>query len=52
MAQAQLILNMFPPAHGYNLEQGEGTLRLGWKDTSLFTASAWTSRASRWPLIN
>ncbi|KAI9395385.1 hypothetical protein POPTR_005G226800v4 [Populus trichocarpa] len=52
MAQAQLILNMFPPAHGYNLEQGEGTLRLGWKDTSLFTASAWTTRASRWPLIN
>ena len=47
MAQAQLILNMFPPAHGYNLVQGDGTLRLGWKDTSLFTASAWTSRASR-----
>ncbi|KAF9686827.1 hypothetical protein SADUNF_Sadunf02G0030200 [Salix dunnii] len=47
MAQAQLILNMFPPAHGYNLVQGDGTLSLGWKDTSLFTASAWTSRASR-----
>ncbi|KAG6783788.1 hypothetical protein POTOM_009462 [Populus tomentosa] len=47
LAQAQLILNMFPPAHGYNLVQGDGTLRLGWKDTSLFTASAWTSRASR-----
>ncbi|KAL3592857.1 hypothetical protein D5086_011497 [Populus alba] len=47
MAQAQLILNMFPPAHGYNLVQGDGTLRLGWKDTGLFTASAWTSRASR-----
>ncbi|XP_021281121.1 protein SCARECROW-like [Herrania umbratica] len=47
MAQAQLILNMFPPAHGYSLVQGDGTLRLGWKDTSLFTASAWTSRASR-----
>ncbi|XP_059626858.1 protein SCARECROW-like [Cornus florida] len=43
MAQAQLILNMFPPAHGYSLLQGEGTLRLGWKDTSLYTASAWTS---------
>ncbi|KAL8530247.1 hypothetical protein ACS0TY_007336 [Phlomoides rotata] len=43
MAQAHLILNMFPPAHGYNLVQGDGTLRLGWKDTSLYTASAWTS---------
>ncbi|KAK6164477.1 hypothetical protein DH2020_001341 [Rehmannia glutinosa] len=43
MAQAQLILNMFPPVHGYNLVQGDGTLRLGWKDTSLYTASAWTS---------
>ncbi|KAH7577691.1 hypothetical protein ACOSP7_001318 [Xanthoceras sorbifolium] len=47
MAQAQLILNMFPPAHGYSLVQGDGTLMLGWKDTSLFTASAWTSLASR-----
>lgn len=47
MAQAQLILNMFPPTHGYSLEQGDGTLRLGWKDTSLFTASAWTSHGSR-----
>ncbi|KAL0459382.1 UNVERIFIED_CONTAM: protein SCARECROW [Sesamum latifolium] len=43
MAQAQLILNMFPPANGYSLVQGDGTLRLGWKDTSLYTASAWTS---------
>ncbi|KAA8550738.1 hypothetical protein F0562_002422 [Nyssa sinensis] len=33
MAQAQLILNMFLPAHGYSLVQGDGTLRLGWKDT-------------------
>ncbi|XP_039003811.1 protein SCARECROW-like [Hibiscus syriacus] len=47
MAQAQLILNMFPPVHGYRLVQGDGTLRLGWKDTSLFTASAWTSHSSR-----
>ncbi|KAL2507848.1 Protein SCARECROW [Forsythia ovata] len=45
MAQAQLILNMFPPAHGYTLVQGDGTLRLGWKDTSLYTASAWTSHS-------
>ncbi|XP_073152584.1 scarecrow-like protein 23 [Henckelia pumila] len=43
MAQAQLILNMFPPAHGYSLVQGDGMLRLGWKETSLYTASAWTS---------
>ena len=43
MAQAQLILNMFSPAYGYTLVQGnDGTLRLGWKDTSLYTASAWT----------
>ncbi|KAF5727007.1 putative DELLA protein GAIP [Tripterygium wilfordii] len=47
MAQAHLILNMFPPAHGYSLAQGDGTLRLGWKDTSLFTASAWTYAGSR-----
>ncbi|KAL3717304.1 hypothetical protein ACJRO7_008823 [Eucalyptus globulus] len=45
MAQAQLILNMFPPVQGYSLVQGDGTLRLGWKDTSLYTASAWTSIA-------
>ncbi|XP_057798136.1 protein SCARECROW-like [Salvia miltiorrhiza] len=44
MAQAQLILNMFPAARGYRLVQGDhGTLSLGWKDTSLYTASAWTS---------
>ncbi|XP_021814842.1 protein SCARECROW-like [Prunus avium] len=48
MAQAQLILNMFPPTHGYSLVQGDGTIRLGWKDTSLYVASAWTcSHASR-----
>ncbi|PIN02936.1 hypothetical protein CDL12_24547 [Handroanthus impetiginosus] len=43
MAQAQLMLNMFPPANGYSLVQGDGTLRLGWKETGLYTASAWTS---------
>lgn len=47
MAQAQLILNMFSPGHGYSVAQVDGTLRLGWKDTSLYTASAWTSRSSR-----
>ncbi|KAM6592183.1 hypothetical protein CsatA_014788 [Cannabis sativa] len=50
MAQAQLILNMFSNgngnsnSNGYTLIQGhDGTLRLGWKDTCLYTASAWTS---------
>lgn len=43
MAQAQLILSMYSPAHGYTLAHVDGTLRLGWKDTSLYTASAWTS---------
>ncbi|TKY52755.1 SCARECROW protein [Spatholobus suberectus] len=46
MAQAQLILNMFSPAYGYSLAQVDGTLRLGWKDTSLYTASAWTCSTS------
>lgn len=46
MAQAQLILNTFPPSHGYSLVQGDGTLRLGWKDTSLYSVSAWTSHSS------
>ncbi|XP_008810295.3 protein SCARECROW-like [Phoenix dactylifera] len=47
MAQAQLILNMFPPSLGYTIFQGDGTLRLGWKDTRLYTASAWTSRPTQ-----
>ncbi|KAL5990540.1 hypothetical protein ACLOJK_011442 [Asimina triloba] len=47
MAQAQLILNMFPPTHGYTLHQGDGTLRLGWKETSLYTASSWTTTPFR-----
>ncbi|XP_058092266.1 protein SCARECROW-like [Magnolia sinica] len=47
MAQAQLILNMFPPSHGYTIHQGDGTLRLGWKETSLYTASAWTCNSFR-----
>ncbi|XP_051141709.1 protein SCARECROW-like [Andrographis paniculata] len=42
-AQAQLILNMFPLGNGYTLGQGDGTLRLGWKGTGLYTASAWTA---------
>nr|XP_043611482.1 protein SCARECROW-like [Erigeron canadensis] len=47
LAQAQLILNMFPPTHGYSLVQVDGTLRLGWKETALYTASAWTCHVSR-----
>ncbi|XP_028777114.1 protein SCARECROW-like [Neltuma alba] len=44
MAQAQLILNMFSASHGhgYTLAHVDGTLKLGWKNTSLYTASAWT----------
>ncbi|ERM97548.1 protein SCARECROW [Amborella trichopoda] len=44
-SHAQLVLNMLPSSHGYTLFQGDGTLKLGWKDTSLYTASAWTSNA-------
>ncbi|XP_023743381.1 protein SCARECROW [Lactuca sativa] len=47
LAQGQLILNMFPPTHGYTLGQVDGTLRLGWKETALYTASAWTCHVSR-----
>ncbi|XP_062080222.1 protein SCARECROW-like [Humulus lupulus] len=50
MAQAQLILNMFSggnSGYGYSLVQGnDGTLRLGWKDTCLYTASAWTTSST------
>ncbi|KAJ9543369.1 hypothetical protein OSB04_023076 [Centaurea solstitialis] len=46
LAQAQLILNMFPPTHGYSLVQADGTLRLGWKETALYTGSAWTCHSS------
>ncbi|XP_071687702.1 scarecrow-like protein 23 [Rutidosis leptorrhynchoides] len=47
LAQAQLILNMFPSTHGYRLAQVDGTLRLGWKETALYSASAWTCRVLR-----
>ncbi|KAK1289079.1 Protein SCARECROW 1 [Acorus calamus] len=47
MAQAQLILNMFPGgSQGYTVFEGDGMLRFGWKGTGLYVASAWTSRAS------
>ncbi|KAL1088088.1 hypothetical protein V6Z11_D08G227300 [Gossypium hirsutum] len=42
MAETELMLNMFWPGYGYSLVGDDGTLRLGWKETCLFTASAWT----------
>ncbi|KAJ0985357.1 hypothetical protein J5N97_003713 [Dioscorea zingiberensis] len=39
-AQATLLLNMFP-CDGYTLVEENGTLKLGWKDLCLLTASAW-----------
>ncbi|XP_051126096.1 scarecrow-like protein 23 [Andrographis paniculata] len=39
-AQASLLLGMFP-WQGYTLVEENGCLKLGWKDLSLMTASAW-----------
>ncbi|XP_068654156.1 scarecrow-like protein 23 isoform X2 [Aristolochia californica] len=39
-AQASLLLGMFP-WKGYTLVEEGGCLKLGWKDLSLLTASAW-----------
>ncbi|KAJ0875642.1 Protein SCARECROW [Helianthus annuus] len=39
-AQATLLLGMFP-SNGYTLVEDKGTLKLGWKDLCLLTASAW-----------
>ncbi|XP_076911806.1 scarecrow-like protein 23 [Bidens hawaiensis] len=39
-AQASLLLGMFP-WKGYTLVEESGRLKLGWKDLSLLTASAW-----------
>ncbi|XP_043705243.1 protein SCARECROW-like [Telopea speciosissima] len=38
--QATLLLGMFP-CDGYTLIEDNGTLKLGWKDLCLLTASAW-----------
>ncbi|KAJ6381607.1 hypothetical protein OIU77_030313 [Salix suchowensis] len=38
--QATLLLGMFP-SDGYTLAEDNGTLKLGWKDLCLLTASAW-----------
>lgn len=42
VTQATLLLNMFP-CQGYSLLEEAGVLKLGWKDLSLYTASAWSS---------
>ncbi|XP_047323336.1 protein SCARECROW-like [Impatiens glandulifera] len=39
-SQATLLLGMFP-SDGYTLVEDNGTLKLGWKDLCLLTASAW-----------
>lgn len=39
-AQASLLLGMFP-WKGYTLVEENGCLKLGWKDLSLLTATAW-----------
>ncbi|XP_047342038.1 scarecrow-like protein 23 [Impatiens glandulifera] len=39
-SQATLLLGMFP-SDGYTLVEDKGTLKLGWKDLCLLTASAW-----------
>jgi hypothetical protein len=39
--QAALLLGLYP-CEGYTLQEHRGTLKLGWKDLCLFTASAWT----------
>eukprot|EP00250_Pteridium_aquilinum_P012590 c20819_g2_i1 orf=545-2635(-) len=47
--QATLLLNMFP-CEGYSLSEETGVLKLGWKDLSLFTASAWSLPTSHYRL--
>ncbi|EPS62626.1 scarecrow-like protein 23, partial [Genlisea aurea] len=39
-AQGSLLLGMLP-SEGYTMVEEDGCLRLGWKDLSLLTASAW-----------
>lgn len=41
--QAALLLQGLFPCEGYTLLEHRGTLKLGWKDLYLFTASAWTN---------
>ncbi|KAJ4809339.1 GRAS transcription factor [Rhynchospora pubera] len=46
-AQAGLLLGMFP-WKGYTLVEENGCLKLGWKDLSLLTASAWRPPSDSW----
>ncbi|KAM3256742.1 hypothetical protein ACQJBY_049271 [Aegilops geniculata] len=45
-AQAALLLGMFP-SDGYTLVEENGALKLGWKDLTLLTASAWRPMHAR-----
>ncbi|WOL07688.1 hypothetical protein Cni_G16435 [Canna indica] len=44
-AQANLLLGMYP-WKGYTLVEENGCLKMGWKDLSLLTASAWQPAAA------
>lgn len=48
-AQATLLLGMFP-SDGYTLVEDNGTLKLGWKDLCLLTASAWRPSFHKYPM--
>ncbi|XP_058210916.1 protein SCARECROW 2 [Rhododendron vialii] len=48
-AQATLLLGMFP-SDGYTLIEDNGTLKLGWKDLCLLTASAWRPSFHKYPM--
>lgn len=48
-AQANLLLGMRLPWKGYTLVEEAGCLKLGWKDLSLLTASAWKTGNSHGP---
>ncbi|KAL2541289.1 Protein SCARECROW [Abeliophyllum distichum] len=47
-AQATLLLGMFP-SDGYTLVEDNGTLKLGWRDLCLLTASAWRPNSHHFP---
>ncbi|GAV77495.1 GRAS domain-containing protein [Cephalotus follicularis] len=49
--QATLLLGMFP-SDGYTLVEDNGTLKLGWKDLCLLTASAWMPFHANNPTTN
>lgn len=50
-AQATLLLGMFP-SDGYTLIEDNGTLKLGWRDLCLLTASAWRPPPSPSPSMH